>query len=162
VGLLPHQKPANNGRSAYCRYALGDPTSITYDNLSRLTQASDPTGTYGFSYDNLGRLVGTSTTYSFLLGRTLTTSYTYDAASNRVSFTDPEGGTTNYTYDSLNRLTGLDGLQFSRLRLRLRRSGAADQPDAGERGEYRLHVRQSLPPLECYPPDRRRHERLWF
>jgi RHS repeat-associated protein len=78
-----------------------------YDNLSRLTQASDPSGTYGFSYDNLGRLTGTATTYSFLSGRTLTNSYSYDAASNRVSMTDPEGGITSYAYDNLNRLTGL-------------------------------------------------------
>ena len=31
----------------------------------------------------------------------------YDAASNRVSFTDPAGATSTYSYDSLNRLTGL-------------------------------------------------------
>ncbi len=78
-----------------------------YDNLSRLTQATDATGNYVFGYDNLGRLVGTATTYSFLSGRTLTNSYTYDAASNRVSMTDPEGGVTSYAYDNLNRLTGL-------------------------------------------------------
>jgi RHS repeat-associated protein len=31
----------------------------------------------------------------------------YDAASNRTSLTDPEGGSTSYAYDSLNRLTTL-------------------------------------------------------
>jgi hypothetical protein len=31
-------------------------------------QVSDPTGTYGFSYDNMGRLIGTSTQYSYLPG----------------------------------------------------------------------------------------------
>jgi hypothetical protein len=29
------------------------------EKLSRLTQVTDPWGTYGFTYDNLGRLLGT-------------------------------------------------------------------------------------------------------
>jgi YD repeat-containing protein len=36
-----------------------------------------------------------------------TTSYSYDAESNRTGFTDPESGSTTYTYDTLNRLTSL-------------------------------------------------------
>jgi RHS repeat-associated protein len=85
-----------------------DSTAVnyTYDPLSRLTQVSDPTGTYSFTYDNLGRLMGTGTQYSFLT-EALTNSYTYDAASNRTSFTSSESGMTNYSYDSLNRLTTL-------------------------------------------------------
>lgn len=74
--------------------------------LSRLTQASDLSGTYAFNYDNLGRLLQTTTNYSFLT-RTLTVGYSYDASSNRISLLDPESGIANYTYDSLNRLTGL-------------------------------------------------------
>lgn len=38
----------------------------------------DPTGTYSFTFDNLGRLTGTTTQYTFL-ARSFTTSYTYDA-----------------------------------------------------------------------------------
>jgi RHS repeat-associated protein len=53
----------------------------------------------------MGRLTGTTTAYSFLTGRNFTTSYTYDAASNRTGFTDPESGSTSYSYDTLNRLT---------------------------------------------------------
>jgi YD repeat-containing protein len=68
---------------------------------------SDPTGTYGFSYDNMGRLIGTSASYSFLTSRTFTNAYTYDAASNRTGFTDPENGATSYVYDTLNRLETL-------------------------------------------------------
>jgi RHS repeat-associated protein len=56
-------------------------------------QVSDPTGSYGFAYDNMGRLIGTSTQYSFLPGIT--------------SLTAPDGSTTSYTYDTLNRLNGL-------------------------------------------------------
>jgi len=45
-----------------------------YDNDSRLTQVTDPTGTYQFTFDNMGRLTGTSTQYAFLTSRTFTTS----------------------------------------------------------------------------------------
>ena len=68
---------------------------------------NDPTGTYAFAYDNMGRLIGTTTSYTFLTGRTFTTSYSYDAASNRAGFTDPEGGASTYAYDTVNRLTTL-------------------------------------------------------
>ena len=78
--------------------------TYTYDNDSRLTQAADATGTYAFSYDNLGRLGGTTTDYSFLTSRALTTSYSYDAASNRATLTDAEGGITSYSWDFENRL----------------------------------------------------------
>ena len=86
-----------------------DSTTVnyTYDNDSRLTQVTDATGTYAFTFDNMGRLTGTSTQYSFLSSRNFTTSYSYDAASNRVGFADPEGGSTTYAYDSLNQLQTL-------------------------------------------------------
>src|SRR5208282_1137183 len=85
-----------------------DSTAVnyTYDPLSRLTQVSDSSGTYGFTYDNLGRLLGTGTQYSFL-STALNNSYGYDAASNRVSFSNPQSQITNYSYDSLNRLATL-------------------------------------------------------
>jgi RHS repeat-associated protein len=86
-----------------------DTTTVnyTYDDDSRLTQVSDPTGTYQFTFDNMGRLTGTTTSYAFLTGRNFTTGYGYDAASNRTSFTDPESGSTAYVYDTLNRLQTL-------------------------------------------------------
>jgi RHS repeat-associated protein len=86
-----------------------DTTTVnyTYDDDSRLTQVTDPTGTYQFTFDNMGRLTGTSTGYSFLTSRSFITSYAYDAASNRTGFTDPETGSTSYVYDTLNRLTTL-------------------------------------------------------
>ena len=86
-----------------------DTTSVSYtlDLTGKVLQVSDPTGTYSFTYDNMGRLVGTTTSYSFLTSRNFTTSYAYDAASNRTGFTDPESGNTTYTYDTLNRLTTL-------------------------------------------------------
>jgi YD repeat-containing protein len=60
--------------------------NYTYDNDSRLTQVVDPTGTYQFTFDNMGRLTNA------------TTSYGYDAASNRTGFTDPESGATCTTH----------------------------------------------------------------
>ncbi len=78
-----------------------------YDLAGKIRQVSDPTGVYGFAYDNMGRLIGTTTQYSFLPGQTFTNAYTYDAASNRKSLTAPDGSITTYGYDSLNRLNGL-------------------------------------------------------
>jgi YD repeat-containing protein len=75
--------------------------------VGKITQVNDPTGTYAFAYDNMGRLIGTTTSYSFLTSRNFTNAYTYDAASNRTGFTDPESGSTAYSYDALNRLTSL-------------------------------------------------------
>ncbi len=89
--------------------AYPDTTAVnyTYDNDSRLTQVTDPTGTYQFTFDNMGRLTNTTTSYAFLTGRNFTTSFAYDAASNRTGFTDPENGATSYVYDTLNRLQTL-------------------------------------------------------
>jgi RHS repeat-associated protein len=86
-----------------------DSTSVdyVYDLVGKIRQVSDPTGVYGFAYDNMGRLIGTTTQYSFLSGQTFTNAYTYDAASNRKSLTAPDGSITTYGYDSLNRLNGL-------------------------------------------------------
>ena len=81
--------------------------NYNYDLDSRLTQVTDPTGTYQFTFDNMGRLTGTSTQYAFLTSRSFTTSYSYDAASNRTSFADPESGSSSYVYDTLNRLQTL-------------------------------------------------------
>jgi len=86
-----------------------DTTTVdyTYDLVGKILQVNDPTGTYAFAYDNMGRLIGTTTSYSFLTSRNFTNAYTYDAASDRTGFTDPESGSTAYSYDTLNRLTSL-------------------------------------------------------
>jgi len=52
-------------------------------------QVADPTAP-GFAYDNMGRLISTTTNYTFVAG-TYTNSYSYDAASNRTSLTAPDG-----------------------------------------------------------------------
>src|SRR6266436_4495567 len=77
------------------------------DLAGKIKQVSDPTGSYGFAYDNMGRLIGTTTQYVFLPGITYSNAYGYDAASNRTSFTAPDGSTNTYVYDTLNRLSTL-------------------------------------------------------
>ncbi len=80
-----------------------------HDNAGHLTKVTDGSSNiWQFAYDHIGRLTQTQATYSFVGGRTFTTSYTYDAAGNRTSMTDPANGVTNYSYDSLNRLTGVN------------------------------------------------------
>jgi len=98
-----------DGINRLARKLYPDSTEVdyVYDLVGRIQQVNDPTGTYQFAYDGMGRLTGTTTNYSFLTGRSFTTSYTYDAASNRTGFTDPEGGSTTYAYDMLNRLQTL-------------------------------------------------------
>ena len=88
-------------------YPDSSTVEYVYDLVGKLQQVTDPTGTYGFAYDNMGRLVGTTTKYTFLANTTYTDSYSYDAASNRVSMTDPQNGVTSYVYDTLNRLSTL-------------------------------------------------------
>ncbi len=88
-------------------YPDGTSADCTYDLVGKILQVNDPTGTYGFAYDNMGRLIGTTTTYSFLPNTTFTNSYTYDANSNRTGFTAPDGSTNTYTYDTVNRLITL-------------------------------------------------------
>jgi len=85
--------------------------NYSYDPAGRLTQVADSgtgsTGTYSFAYDNMNRLISTTTDYSFDSAGAFTVQYGYDAASNRTSMTDPQGGQTTYGYDTLNRLTSL-------------------------------------------------------
>src|SRR5260370_343764 len=59
------------------------------------------------AYDNMGRLIGSTTQYSFLTGHTFSNSYAYDPASNRTSLTLPDASSNTYQYDTLNRLKSL-------------------------------------------------------
>ena len=105
--------------------------------------------------------------YAFLRGRNFTTSYAYDAGSNRTGFTDPEGGSTSYAYDTLNRLATLTppaaisggsfGFSYDALSSGFRspvdstespHTGPADADDASERDQHQLQLRHSLPAVE--------------
>jgi YD repeat-containing protein len=73
----------------------------TYDLVGTVLSVNDPTGTYGFAYDNMERLIVTTKSYNFLTGRNFTTSCTYDPVGNRLStlLLSP------YSYNALNELT---------------------------------------------------------
>ncbi len=75
--------------------------NYVYDLVGKIQQVTDPTGTYGFAYDNMGRLIGTTTQYTFLPGHNFQNGYAYDASSNRTSLTAPDGSTNSYNYDTL-------------------------------------------------------------
>ncbi len=78
-----------------------------YDLAGKIKQVTDPTGVYGFAYDNMGRQVAASTQYSFIPGQTFSNTYAYDAESNRTSFTSPHGGTDTYAYDTMSQLMSI-------------------------------------------------------
>jgi RHS repeat-associated protein len=115
VGNLTNKTDRNNNSILYVYDALNrlkhkgypDSTGIdyVYDLASKIKQVTDPTGTYGMAYDNMGRQIGTTTQYSFLPGTpTFSNTYAYDAGSNRTSLTLPDGSNDTYQYDTLNRL----------------------------------------------------------
>ncbi len=121
VGNLVSKTDRNNHSILYVYDALNrlthkgypDSTGVDYfyDLAGKIKQVTDPTGTYGMAYDNMGRLLGTTTQYSFLPGHTYSNSYAYDAGSNRAGFTAPDGTTNTYVYDTLNRLANLTDSQ---------------------------------------------------
>ena len=117
VGNLLSKTDRKNQTIQYVYDALDRMTSKTYpdstsanyvyDLVGKIQQVTDPTGTYGFAYDNMGRLTGTTTQYSFLPGHNFQNAYAYDAASNRTWLVAPDGSSNNYQYDTLNRLATL-------------------------------------------------------
>jgi RHS repeat-associated protein len=116
VGNLTSKTDRNGHTITYVYDNLNRMTSKSYTNYSaaysydldsRITKVVDPTGTYGFVFDYVGRLIGVSTQYSFLPGTPFAITYSYDSASNRVAMVDPQNASTTYGYDTLNRLTSL-------------------------------------------------------
>jgi RHS repeat-associated protein len=84
-------------------YAAGgqlvDTKSYTYNEDGQVLTASDNSGGYVMTYDELDR----EATVTDELGLTLTRSY--DAANRQVTVTDSLGGVISSTYDAGNRLT---------------------------------------------------------
>ena len=117
VGNLTRKTDRNGNTIQYAYDALyrltqksyPDSTNVdyVYDLVGKIKQVTDPTGVYSFSYDNMGRLIGTTTQYTSLPNTPYTNAYTYDAASNRISLTAPDGTITTYGYDTDNRLNAL-------------------------------------------------------
>jgi RHS repeat-associated protein len=82
----------------------GSTLSVTYDALERPIVMSNPTATVDVTYDDAGRVVGTTESGPQI--PTVSLGYTYDPRGDRLSMTGPEG-TTQYAYDNLQRLTSV-------------------------------------------------------
>ena len=84
----------------------GNVFTLDYDNVNRRTTLAYPNGVNtAYTYDNLDRVLGIIANKG---SNTIASStYTYDAADNRLTKTHPEYSET-YKYDQLNRLTDVD------------------------------------------------------
>jgi RHS repeat-associated protein len=80
--------------------------TYSYDNVGRMTGATDPNAVLTFTYDKDGELTNAGT--QGLTGQpTVTLTYGYDPGGNLTSVTDNLSsiGRTTYVYDAANRLT---------------------------------------------------------
>ncbi|MDX6444755.1 MAG: hypothetical protein QOH71_1829 [Blastocatellia bacterium] len=82
-------------------YPGNNSVTYSYDAVSRLTSATNANGTVATTYDNRGRVAGTTDVFNQLLG------YSYDANGNRTGLTLNGAAYASYTYDTVNRLTTL-------------------------------------------------------
>jgi len=110
----------NNAVTNYTSDALNRLTNISYpdltaatygyDELSRLTTATNPNGTVTIAYDNRSRVSSVTDVFGQVV------SYAYDASSNRTQLSLNGATNASYQYDALNRLTQLTdnaGLAFT-------------------------------------------------
>ena len=120
--------------------AYPDSTSVeyAYDLAGKVQQVSDPTGSYSFAYDNMGRLVGTTTQYCVAARSELP---------ERVHLrrdVEPHvaDGARRQHHDL--RLRHAESPEWSGqfvgriVRLRLRRAEPQNEPDASERSKHQL------------------------
>ncbi len=73
--------------------------TYTYDANGNQLTANNSNANYTLGYDNLNRVVSVSGPFG------VTQAFAYDAADNRLTATDNQGGATTSTYDNLNRLS---------------------------------------------------------
>jgi RHS repeat-associated protein len=84
--------------------------SYGYDNVGRLTSASDPDAALAFAYDAGGRPTSAATAGPALGQTALTLTYSYDPGDRRTGLVDSNAagvGRTTYAYDKADRLTTL-------------------------------------------------------
>ena len=79
----------SGGRSKYTRY----------DALGNIKEVTDPVSTVNYFYSTNGQLRRVDTGNCIY-------EFGYDEIGNRISYSDPDAGTTTYTYDALGRETG--------------------------------------------------------
>jgi RHS repeat-associated protein len=122
-----------DGRLTRVDYPGGEFIAFTFDGFGRPTTVANSGSSINDSYDATGQIVTTTTNAPALGSVSLT--YTYDAAGNRLTASGPDG-TASYAYDSRGRLTkvtdpkgGIFGLQYdsaSKLTSLTRPNGIAD------------------------------------
>ncbi len=83
----------------------------TYDAAGEMLSPSDPSASYTYAYNNLGRVTSTAASIAGLTPAITLTNW-YDAAGNRASLEAQVGNSADffnlYYYDHLGRLTGID------------------------------------------------------
>ena len=94
----------NTGRLSQVIDGAGNVTQVTDDVANHTQTIVDPNGSLTTieTFDDLGDLVKQSQVFG---GRTLTTTFTYDAVGHELSRTDPLGHTSSATYDASGNLT---------------------------------------------------------
>ncbi len=107
LGRVAEQERDGLGRLVrVTRWLDSQPVTYNYewDVAGRLTGMVDPgNNRRDFTYDGQGRLLS-QTDWHPVSWSPVYWTYTYDAAGNVVTSTDPRGATIRYTYDQLNRV----------------------------------------------------------
>ncbi len=80
--------------------------SFMYDENGNRTTMENSDSSTAYVYDSRNRLLSETKTIDSI---NYTTSYEYDAASNVISLSYPDGTVITHVYDNLNRLTSVDG-----------------------------------------------------
>jgi RHS repeat-associated protein len=85
--------------------------NYTYNKVGELTNVTDPSATYSYTYDAAGRNIGVDNAGTLGVP-SVKFDYSYDAVNNltqtRDAINGTAKGTTNYVYDALNRATQIN------------------------------------------------------
>lgn len=90
------------GQPVTVTYPLGEAVTYGYDGMGELVTMDNTDVGMSFSYDALGQVRSAE-----VISPGKVISYTYNAAGNRLTLVDPDGGLTTYGYDAANRLGSL-------------------------------------------------------
>src|SRR6266853_990685 len=103
------------------------------------------------------RLTQTATDYAFDDAGAYAVQYTYDAASNRKTLTDPQNASTSYVYDVLNRLKTLTS-PAGQFRFHLRCVEPAHPDDASQCHHYDIRLQSGVHASLGAAQELRRHD----